>query len=410
VTSAEDDSLPAGQHLRDLLTTQARRFEKKTFLEAGDLGYSYGAIDDATDRAATGLSRLGLRRGERVALLLPNRPEFLFFLLGAPKLGLVSVPLDPAWSEADIVALLRHSGAAAVVTPTRDERLIAGAPEVRHWIAVDDPGFSRPPFNKLAAGSVLGFWPEVDSEDAACIAYVRKSGGEWKGIELSHRNLIGNAGQTLSPFRMDERDRFLCALPLASMAAAVLLVLAPWMVGASCVLKAAFPADLLGAVQESCATVLVAPADCYESISRSPDFLSCDLSSLRLAICNAGTVRERTLLHFEKMHDVLIVQGYGVPEASCLCCANPYTGVRKPGSLGLPLPGQECMIVDAGGAEVPPGESGEIVVRGPNVMKGYYHDPAATAEAIKNGWLHTGDVGYADSDGYYHLGPHARPV
>ena len=104
---------------------------------------------------------------------------------------------------------------------------------------------------------------------------------------------------------------------------------------------------------------------------------------------------------FQERHDALIVEVYNRAEATCLCCANPYTGVRKSGSLGLPLPGLKCAIVDAQGRELPPGAKGEIVVRGPNVMKEYYKDPEDTKKALRGGWLHTGDFGYIDSDGYY---------
>jgi acyl-CoA synthetase (AMP-forming)/AMP-acid ligase II len=114
-------------------------------------------------------------------------------------------------------------------------------------------------------------------------------------------------------------------------------------------------------------------------------------------------VGRKLLRQFEERHDVLIVEGYGLVEGTCLTCANPYTGVHKAGSLGLPLPGQECRIFDEQDNALPPGRVGEIVVRGPNVMKEYYREPQATARTLRGGWLHTGDSGYADSDGYYYL-------
>jgi acyl-CoA synthetase (AMP-forming)/AMP-acid ligase II len=120
-------------------------------------------------------------------------------------------------------------------------------------------------------------------------------------------------------------------------------------------------------------------------------------------VCSSGPVGEDTFRRFEEWHDALIVEVYGLPEVTCLACANPYTGVLKPGSLGLVLPGQEVRISGSRGEDLPAGESGEIVVRGPNVMKEYFRDPDATARTLRDGWLHTGDRGHVDADGYYYL-------
>jgi long-chain acyl-CoA synthetase len=217
------------QHLtlRDLLTQQARRYEKKTFLDAAGQEYSYSMVDDRTDRVATALGRIGLRQGDRIALLLSNSPEFVFFFLGAPKIGLVPVPIDPTSFADEIVFAIQHSGAAAVVTESRFAELKGRLSEVRLWITVDDDSFAKPPFENLERGSVLGFWPDLDADDPAVISYTRGTTGNPKPVVLTHRNLISNCHQTMQPFRIDETDRFLCALPLSSVAAETLLVLLP---------------------------------------------------------------------------------------------------------------------------------------------------------------------------------------
>ncbi len=389
--------------LRDLLTVQARRFERWVFLECGDQQFSYGAVDERTDRAATGLNRLGLRPGDRVALLMRNCPEYVFFLFGAPKIGMLSVPLDESYSKEDIAFILEHSGASAVVTESRFRALKDLFPGVRHWIEVDTPAFAGAPFQNLTRGSILGFWPDLDPEEPAVISYARSGSGAWKPVVLSHRNLVSNCNQMLQPFRINETDRFLCAIPVGSMTAAVLLLLAPWAAGAACILREVFSPGILHDISERRATVIAGMPFLYELLASQPEFPSSDLSSLRLAVCSSGPVGDRIRTQFEERYDALFVEGYGPVEATCLCCANPYTGVRKSGSLGLPLPGVECRIIGPDDRELSIGEPGEIIVRGPNVMKGFYRDPEATARTLKNGWLHTGDPGYTDTDGYYYL-------
>jgi long-chain acyl-CoA synthetase len=389
------------QTLRDLLTAQARRFERAAFLECGEDTYSYGALDDLTDRVATGLNRMGLRPGDRVALLLSNRAEFIFFSLGAPKLGFIAVPVDPSTSPQDIAFVLEHCGASVLITEKRFQDLKPRIPKTTCWVEIDDQSFRKPPFYELSHGQILGFWPDLNPDDPAVIYYSCGPGGEWKPVVLSHRNLLSNCNQMLRPFRLNESDRFLCAQPLSSVYAQVLLVLAPLVAGGCCILRDPSSPRL---IRDSCnrrVTVLAGPPQFYGTMADSEEFARVDLSSLRLAICHSGSVGDAVLSRFQEQHDALIVEAYGVTEATCLCCANPYTGVRKPGSLGLPLPDLKCAIMDSQGRELPPGAAGEIVVRGPNVMKGYYRDPEATKMAIRDGWLHTGDSGYIDPEGYY---------
>ncbi|NWG14701.1 MAG: AMP-binding protein [Acidobacteria bacterium] len=389
--------------LRDLVADQARRCGKRVFLEYGGHSYSYVAVDEKTDRVATALSRMGLKHGDRIALLLSNRPEFLFFFLGAPKIGVIPVPIDPTALPDEIGFAIEHSGSTAVVTERLYLEYREQLPNVGKWIVVDDPGFAQAPFEGLERGRILGFWPDLEADDPAVISYTRGTTGDPKPVVLTHRNLISNCAQTLQPFRIDETDRFFCALPLSSVAAEVLLVLLPWIAGGSCILGEAYAARLLVELEESRATVLAGTPALYEMIAGSTGFAHSNISTLRLAICYSGPVGRKILRQFEERHDILIVEGYGLVEATCLTCANPYTGVRKPGSLGLPLPGLECRIVDAEGHYLGPGKTGEIVVRGPNVMAGYYRSPRETEAALRGGWLHTGDFGYADPDGYYFL-------
>ncbi len=397
--------------LRDIVAAQARRFEKQPFLEFREARFSYADVDDRTDRVATGLSRLGLRAGERVGLVLPNRPELLFFLWGTPKIGAVAVPLDPALPPEDIASALRSVAPSAVVTEARHApQLQSRLTGIDHWIVVDEPSFQDDPFRGLERGAaVLGFWPDLDPGAPALIVFAHDRRRQAKGVVLSHRNLVAATAQLVQPFRVDETDRFLCLLPLSSVSAQVLLALIPWVAGATTVMADGSASDPLETVDSSRASVLAVTPRLFERLSHSAQSCGREISSLRLAICCSGVVGQNMLVDFESRYDALVVEGYGVPEATCLVCANPYTGVRKAGSLGLPLPGQQCRLVDAGGDDVATGKTGEILVRGPNIMLGYFADSEATSTALRGGWLHTGDFGYVDTDGYYYLSAPPEP-
>ncbi len=390
------------QHtLRDLLTVQSRRFERKNYLEFGGERYSYSEMDEKTDRVATGLHRMGLASGDEIAILLSNRPELIFFLLGAPKIGIVPVLIDPRWPDSG--NLLTHCGAEVVISESAVASSLGGEPGTGHWILVDDPSFDEAPFHGLRRGNVLGFWPDLTSEDTALITFTRGMRSPRKGVVLNHRNLLSNCRQLVQPFRMDSTDRFYCAIPLNSSFAVNLLLIAPGLVGGTCILEPDLRQSGPRGIQESEATVLAGGPAFYSAIVGAGEFGGCAFPSLRLALCTYGSVGEGILRRFEEPHGAIMVEAYGLTEATALTCANPYTGLRKAGSIGLALSGQECKILDERGVEVPVGEPGEIVVRGPNVMKEYYGDHSGTARTLRDGWLHTGDVGYADPDGYYFL-------
>jgi long-chain acyl-CoA synthetase len=390
--------------LRDVIAAQARRFEKHGFLEYGNQRFSYADVDDRTDRVATALTHLGLRAGDRVALLMKNRPEFLFFLWGAAKIGVIAVPLDPGGSAQYIAAALAQTTPSAVVTETRHKELRSQFPADKHWIVVDDESFLDEPFRGLErSASVLRFWPDLSPDAAALIAFTTGRRGTRKPVVLSHRNLVAAAGQLVQPFRIDETDRFVCLLPMSWVFSQVFLTLTPWVVGATAVLADMSQSSARDCVVAGRASVTAGTPGLFESLLDASGSSGRAGSALRLAVCYAGVVGERVLHEFENSYDAFVVEGYGVLEATCLTCANPYTGVRKRGSVGLPLPGQQCRLADPYGNDVPSGATGEILVRGPNVMTGYYGDSAASASVLRDGWLHTGDFGTVDADGYYYL-------
>lgn len=396
------------QTLRGILTNQARRYEKKVFLECGSRSYSFRDVDYRTDRVASGLARQGIRPGDRVALLLSGGPELVFFFLGAAKMGTVTVPLHPGEPDDSILWALRASGPKALVTDAGNmrqaRRLWDSGVNIPFWIMADELPGAEGPFLGWTGEPLLGFWPGLHPDDTATIAFTRGTRGSVKPVELSHRNLVSSARQVLRPFRVDETDRFYTTFPLTTVPAQVLQLLAPWEAGAACVLSTAESAGgVAGELAEERVTVVTGPPEFFARMAESAEAGRRDLSPLRLGVSYSGPLSRQVLEGFESITDAFLVESYGLLEATCVVCANPYTGVRKAGSVGLPLPGLECRVVDEHGRDRPRGEPGEIVVRGPNVMKGYYGRREETQSAVHSGWLHTGDRGFINGDGYYHL-------
>lgn len=392
--------MTAERTLRDLLGSQARRFPKRPFLEAGEERYSFSAVDDRTDRAATALVAMGLRGGERVALLLTNRSELLFFLLGAPKVAVIPVLLDALAPAEEIGACLRAVNPSVVITETCFDDYRESFPDLKGWVAVDGEEFGEEPFCGLSRGNVLGFWPELDAGKTAA-EFCRFAGGAVRSVALTHRDLLASCGRLLQTFRINESDRFLCVLPAHSVEAVVSLVLAPWAAGATCVLADAHPSRIVEEIVDSRATVLFGDAKLFQLLAGSRSFAAADLATLRVAVSHSGPVGSSLLELFEERYDTLVVEGLGFAETGGLAFANPYTGVRKPGSVGRALPGLESRIVTPDGKQVAPGEAGEIVLRGVGVMPGIPGSEGALPS--DGGWLHTGLRAHADADGYIFL-------
>ena len=398
----------SGKTIREMVSDGVRKFGRRTFLHYGEESYSFKDMDLWTDRVASGLNRSGLRHGDRIALLLSNRPEFVFFLMGAPKTGIVVVPCDPDLPSETLVQTLKDTAVAAVVTESqfldRIRPFANDLPQVRHWIHLEDEGVHSGSLSPFVDVPILQFWPDLDPSQPAAILFTRGTSGPRKGVVLSHRNFVSNCTQTVQPYRINDTDRFLCVQPLFNASTLVLQVLSPWTAGASCVLgEEQTPEDILRRVAAHGITVIAGPPEFHERLADADSSRKDDLSSLRLAICSSGAVKPDVLRRFEKNYAAFLVESYGLLEATCIICSNPYTGVRKSGALGLPLQGQECRIVDEHGQAVGTGMVGEILTRGPNIMTGYFNDPDATSKVIRNGWLHTGDRGYVDEDGYYFL-------
>ncbi|MDC0771574.1 class I adenylate-forming enzyme family protein [Streptomyces sp. HD] len=334
-------------------------------------------------RAAAALRARGVGRGDVVALLLPNTVDFVVALFAAWRLGAAVTPVNPALTEDEVRHQLGDAGATVVVTA--EPSPLAGTLTVA----------------ELDAAAEDTAVPETDPDALALLIYTSGSTGRPKGVMLDHANVAAMAGMMIEAGRLSEADHSLLILPLFHVNGIVVGVLSPLLAGGRVTVAGRFRAeaffDLVAAARPTCFSAVPA---IYSMLTELPDHLRPDTSSVRFAACGAAPMPPALIERFERRYGIPILEGYGLSEGTCASTTNPLDGPRKPGTVGRPLPGQRVAVMDAQGRLLPAGESGEVVVRGPNVMRGYLGRPEETARAVVDGWLHTGDVGRFDEDGY----------
>ncbi len=386
------------------LERSAFHFPDLTALVFKDRRWTYRELDREASALASGLSALGLKPGERIGLHLPNWPEFVLTYYAALKIGAVPLSLNVTYKADEIAYICRDGAVAAVVTadpvagnlPPRSE-----VPSVSHVIRVGSKAEADVEFSSLRGDPALSAL-EVDREETAAILYTSATTGKPKGVMLTHANIVSNVNATNHHLRMTTGDRGLCALPLFHCFGQNFIMNALVSAGGTLVLQERFILeDFLSAVGRERITLLYAVPTMYILILAA-DTGACDFSSLRLAFSAAAMLpRDVEQRWFERV-GIQIHQGYGLTESSPFASYNHETAFR-PGSVGTPIENVEMKVVDEAGRELPDGELGEILIKGPNVMKGYFGNPEATAQAVRNGWLHSGDIGCRDADGYFYV-------
>ena len=334
------------------------------------------------------LAQRGVRQGDVVALLLTNRVELVVALFAAWRLGATVTPINPALTENEAAYQIEDSAARLVVTDNRPSP--SGTAETldvaEFWTAAEQPD----------VGS-----PVLDQDGLALLIYTSGTTGKPKGVMLDHSNLQSMCRMAVDAFELDENDHCLLVLPLFHANGIIVSVLSPMLAGASTTIAGRFSVDtFFPTVERVRPTYFSAVPAIYAMLANLPESVQPDVSSLRVAICGAAPMPAELIERVERRFGLTLVEGYGLSEGTCASTVNPLRGKRKPGTVGLPLPGQQVRVVDAEGKPVPPGEAGEVVIAGPTVMRGYLNRPGETAKTIVDGWLHTGDVGRFDEDGY----------
>jgi long-chain acyl-CoA synthetase len=356
---------------------------------------TYDEFRRRVDVTAAQLRSEGLGPGDVVAVMLPNRVELVLVLFAAWRLGATATPVNPAFTATEAEHQLTDSRAKLLVNagPDAPDGGVHTIPVAELDVERDDVDDLPPPPSTEAA-----------RETTALLIYTSGSTGRPKGVMLTHANLAAMAAQMVHQFELTEQDRCLLILPLFHVNAIMVSVLSPLSVGARTRVTATFaPEPFLDLLASERPTYFSGVPTIYARLASLPPEVIPDTSSLRFAICGAAPVTADLLRRCEERFGFVMVEGYGLTEATCASACNPIRGTRKIGTVGPVIEGQQLRVVDEHGDDMPGGEDGEVVIAGPTVMRGYLNRPEATAETIRDGWLHTGDVGRLDEDGYLQI-------
>ncbi len=369
---------------------------------------TFSRMDRAVNSLANHLKALGIGKGDKVALMLPNTPEFPIAYFACQKLGAVAVTLNVMSTSHELRYLLDNSDAKALFTAAqsarRFEEIRDGLATCRHLLLteVDEGPLSM---KRVLEAGPFEFDPsDAAEDDPAAMIYTAGLTGKPLGAVLTHGNLISQSRLLADLFDGSQKDTGLSLIPLFHSFGAVANMLNPILMGACVVMLDAFSIDsIFKAIEAEKVTYMTAVPRVYLAMLLQEGTEKYDIRSLKYCVTGGSTMPPAYMPQFEKKFRVRIREGYGLTEASPVCSVTRLHMEQKPGSIGIPIPGVEVRIVDDTGRELARGEIGELIVRGPNVMAGYYKDPEATAAVIRNGWLHTGDLALIDADGHIFL-------
>ncbi|MCK8455535.1 long-chain-fatty-acid--CoA ligase [Sphingomonas faeni] len=420
--------------LGDMLDTSVRRFGSRNVLDFMGRTLTYAALGESVDRAARGLQDLGVVKGTRVALCLPNTPYYPILFFAILKAGGIVVNVNPLYVERELAHLLEDSGATIIATCDIAEiharvLKVAGQMGVKHVITCPIAG-ALPTLKSIAyrifKRAEIGHAPSdashctfdsllkakgapvpvaVSPDEVAVLQYTGGTTGEPKAAMLSHANLVANADAmvTFVGGEQPHQDRVLGALPLFHVFALTTVLTYSIRTGAEMILLPRFELQqLLKTIDRTKPSYFPAVPTIYAAITTAAETQKIDLSSIYACISGGAPLPAEVRVAFETATGAKLVEGYGLSEASPIITCNPIDGLNKPGSAGLPFPGTTIEIRDREDPSrlLPIGENGEICARGPQITQGYWHKPAATAELFADGALRTGDVGHLDADGY----------
>jgi long-chain acyl-CoA synthetase len=414
-------------NLASVLEHHARLSPDRPALVCGPSRLSYGQLDGMACQVASGLRGIGIRPGDHVALSCPNITWFPIAYFGILKAGAAVVPINVLLKPREIAYHLRDSEARAILVFEGTAELPmaamarAACDEVktcdRFIVLTLDAAKPSPVADAMTIGQLMYGQPSTfashpaQPDDTAVILYTSGTTGEPKGAELTHMNMIMNAMITADLFRPamdaspDAVNTVLITLPLFHSTGQTAQMNASLYAGSRLVLLPKFePAAVLAVIEKEAVNCWTAVPTMYWTLLQHADATGADTAkagrSLRLCASGGAPMPVAVMERFERAFGVRILEGYGLSETAPVACFNHTQRPSKPGTVGQPLASVEVACLDDSGSFVKAGERGEVCIRGHNIMKGYYRRPDATAEAMRGGWFHTGDIGTLDTDGY----------
>lgn len=420
------------------LDRAAHKWPKRQAIVFKNWTVNYAKLKTLSEIFAANLRAAGIRKGDRVALMLPNLPQTIIALWGTMRTGAITVMTNPLYMETEIVHQFNDADVRCCITLDllwpKLNKLRDSIPVEKFFITTIADGLKFPlntlyklqakkngtspkipynkkdilPFKNLLKGRKTYTNEKVDADDTALLQYTGGTTGVAKGCILTHFNLGANLQQCQSMMHHLGRNRetFLGILPYFHIYGLTTCLTWPTSMGATLTPFPRYvPHDVLKGIQKLKPTVFPGAPSLYISLLQQKDIAKYDLSSINCCVSGSAPMPVEYMDQFAQRTGTEIAEGYGLTEASPVTHFNPIEGVRKTGSIGLPFPDTDAKIVDmeVGGEPLPPGKRGELVVRGPQIMKGYYNRPDATADVLRNGWLYTGDIATMDEEGYFYI-------
>jgi long-chain acyl-CoA synthetase len=427
--------------LVDVLERAAQQYPDKACTIFQGAALSYRQVNALSDQLAAGFASLGIRKGERVGLFMPNTPQFVIAYFGLLKLGAVVVATDPLYTPREIEYQVNDAGVEVMVVMTNNyEKVKQVQPRTRiRQVVATNIKEALPPLKRILFGLLRekkagfratlrdndvwmqdliaahqpGDWPVVplSPDDTALLQYSGGTTGRSKGVVAVHRGLVANTAQidAWNHEGVQGGEMVLLAIPMYHAYGMVVGMLYGMWKGGSLVMipDPRNVGDVMASIQRYKATTFPGVPAMYNAINNHPDVLAgkYDLSSIRFCISGSAPLLRDTKERFEKLTGGHLLEGYGLSEAPVATHCNPLTGINKTGSIGMPLPGVDCRIVslEDGVTVLKAGEVGELMLRGPQLMRGYYNQPAETMDVLREGWLRTGDIARMDADGYFYI-------
>jgi acyl-CoA synthetase (AMP-forming)/AMP-acid ligase II len=403
------DDMVTGGTIADIPFVQARRRGENTAVVT-DVGeaWSYAALDDRCRRFAAFLRSRSIAPGERVAILLQNVPEFIIAYFGAIAAGCVAVPVNFRLSPAEVAYILSDSSASVVVTTAERFEMVAaeeGSRGAGIWLLVDGRREGSLSFRDALAVNPVPSPSPAAPDDVAVLLYTSGTTGFPKGAMISHRNTLFNVDSCRATLGYGENDVGLLTLPLFHVTGLHSQLVALLACGATVVLQKEYDTgEVLKRIARNRVTALFFVPAIYKLFTFRDDIARYDLSSVRIAAYGGAPMAPETIEALNRVMPARLHNCYGLTECSSLGTVLPSEyALTRSESVGLPVPGTEAEVRNPDGGALPPGEPGELYLRGPHIVQGYFGAPEKTREAIRDGWLKTGDIARIDGDGFVYI-------